>query len=196
MPRLSKVMEYWQQRYPPVFPRLAAHWIGWGEPFCFRCGWLAPVDDTQPTLAEVWDSARGWLERAHLRDLALGGPNTVDNLVPLCRICHDMMPEFEDRASAIAYVTNGPEKNSWWQMHTDTIFGSESLNPQRKTKLMRELYLCFVENERMLNGLINGDERSAAILLTRFPEIEPQLRERRERVTRGKENAPSVDAEA
>lgn len=107
-----------------------------------------------------------------------------------------MMPEFEDRASAIAYVTNGPEKNSWWQMHTDTIFGSESLNPQRKTKLMRELYLCFVENERMLNGLINGDERSAAILLTRFPEIEPQLRERRERVTRGKENAPSVDAEA
>lgn len=184
MPRLSRVMEYWREQYAPIFPDLAAHWIGWGEPFCFRCGWLAPVDDTRPTLAEVWDSARGWLERAHLHDLGLGGPNTPENLVPLCRNCHDMMPAFEDRASAIAYVANGPEKSGWWQLHTDAIFGSESLSPQRKTKLMRELYLRFVESERLLTGAIKGDERAAAILLAQYPKVEPLLREYREKVSK------------
>ncbi|MEV0881681.1 HNH endonuclease [Micromonospora echinofusca] len=156
--------QYWMPRYRSVFPDLYADYIGWGEPFCFRCSWLAPVDDTQGSLAAVWGSAAGWLERAHLYDWALGGSNEPENLVPLCRQCHDIMPSFSCRHEAIAYVRDGVRKNGWWQMYTDGAFGAsaEFPNPSSKVKLLRDAYVRFVELERLVAAATKGDEEAVA----------------------------------
>ncbi|WP_327038508.1 HNH endonuclease [Micromonospora maris] len=162
MPTLYGIVQYWRVGYEKVFPNLKASYIGWGEPFCFRCGWLAPVDDTQATLAAVWNSAQGWLDRAHLQDLALGGSNQPENLVPLCRQCHDIMDPCETRVEAIAYINDGIPVDSWWQMHTDTIFGSETnhYSPTHKTKLMRDLYVRWVENNRVIEAARRGNPQA------------------------------------
>lgn len=162
MPSLYRVAEYWMSRYEAVFPDLYAYYIGWGEPFCFRCSWLAPVDDTQGSLAAIWGSAGGWLERAHLHDWALGGSNEPENLVPLCRQCHDIMPEFSCRQSAISYVRDGVRKNSWWQFYTDGAFGASAgfPNPPFKAKLLRDAYVRFIEMERLVAAATKGDENA------------------------------------
>ncbi|WP_230582458.1 HNH endonuclease [Salinispora tropica] len=167
MPTLYGIVEYWRGRRGVVFPNLKASYIGWGEPFCFRCGWLAPVDDTQATLAVVWNSARGWLDRAHLQDLALGGSNGPENLVPLCRQCHDIMDPYESRAEAIAYVNDGIPADSWWQMHTDVVFGSEvSLDVSYKTKIMRDVYTRWVEQMRVIEVAKRGNPQAVKRLET------------------------------
>jgi hypothetical protein len=167
MPTLYGIVQYWRGRYGEVFPNLKASYIGWGEPFCFRCGWLAPVDDTQATLAAVWNSARGWLDRAHLQDLALGGSNGPENLVPLCRQCHDIMDPYESRAEAIAYVNDGIPADSWWQMHTDAIFGSEAnLDVSYKTKIMRDVYTRWVEQMRVIEAAKRGNPQAVKRLET------------------------------
>ncbi len=161
MPTLYRIVQYWRVRHGEVFPNLQASYIGWGEPFCFRCGWLAPVDDTRATLAAVWNSARGWLERAHLQDLALGGSNGPENLVPLCRQCHDIMDPCKNRAEAIAYVNDGIPADSWWQMHTDAIFGpGADFDIPCKTKIMRDTYIRWVEHMRTMEAAKHGDRHA------------------------------------
>ncbi|MET7671140.1 HNH endonuclease [Micromonospora luteifusca] len=161
MPTLYGIVQYWRGSYEEVFPSLEAAYIGWGEPFCFRCGWLAPVDDTQATPAETWNSARGWLDRAHLQDLALGGSNGPENLVPLCRQCHDIMDPCDSRAEGIAYVNDGIPVDSWWQMHTDAVFRSEAnLDVPYKTKIMRDVYTRWVEQMRMIEAAKRGNPQA------------------------------------
>ena len=54
MPTLNKIAEWWadQDTDPTYGDRLSV--IGLGEPFCFRCGWLAPVDDTITAIARAY----------------------------------------------------------------------------------------------------------------------------------------------
>lgn len=126
MPSLTRIVKYWStDRNAAVFPNLESHGIGWGEPFCFRCGWLAPLPEQPKT--KVWIHATGWLDRAHLVDHFLGGVDGPENLVPLCTICHRRMPElFHERDKAIAWINEGETNDiTWWQMVTDSLWGED-----------------------------------------------------------------------
>jgi hypothetical protein len=96
-----------------TFPDCRAMSIGWGEPFCFKCGWLSPVPEAAdyPTewsyervINKVWNSAAGWLERAHLQDHWAGGGSEPLNLVPLCPLCHESQPPCRTREEGVAFV--------------------------------------------------------------------------------------------
>ncbi len=141
MPVLPKIVAYWAaEDRAAIFPNLAAHWIGWSEPFCFRCGWLVPLAD--PYAPASWSVANGWLEKAHLVDFCVGGPNTEDNLVPLCTLCHRFMPELiEDQQRAIDWVNAG-EPNGMWQMATDAKWagGEQKRFPGRSVFLRFRLW--------------------------------------------------------
>ena len=104
MPSLSTIVDWWVD-----------HWEGemtkgyWDEPFCFRCGWVPPFD---PFTGDPW-KVGGWLERAHLKDWALGGSNSPDNLVPLCPTCHKAMPSFGSSIDALVWIDEaGPKINT------------------------------------------------------------------------------------
>jgi len=113
---LSVIAEHWWNRpESDIYRHSRFADIGMGEPFCFRCGWLAPVDDTAPKGSpwKVWNRARGYLDRAHLADYAaLRDRDRLDddgpaNLVPLCQWCHRRMPEHDHRDDAVAWILAG-----------------------------------------------------------------------------------------
>lgn len=124
MPTMGRIVDYWRDHAEAW---LLAHYIGWGEPFCFACSWLPPVDS--------WSAASAWLDRAHLQDRANGGPDDAANLVPLCHLCHLDMPEFPDsRADALAWVIDRPRRDPAFQVFTDAM---PRRTPTRPTTLLR-----------------------------------------------------------
>jgi hypothetical protein len=145
MPSLAKITDYWADaaETAAVLPSLAAHSIGWGEPFCFGCGWLAPVSDGP----NAWrlQQVSGWLERAHLVGHFLGGSSEPDNLVPLCHFCHEDMPELiEDRSVALAWVDERRSlvpREDLWQMFTDAVAKPGRGSRQARMHRLRADYL-------------------------------------------------------
>lgn len=125
--QIGPIIDYWREAAREVFPNIRAHWTGWGEPFCFRCGWLAPLPDAR--VLNRWDFVGGWLELAHLHDFSGGGPTEPANIVPLCELCHHAMPEYPDGPEkAIAWVAAGQpiSCSKWWQDATDLRWGGDS----------------------------------------------------------------------
>lgn len=107
LPHILEVAEFWVDR--DDWPHYRANTIGFGEPFCARCGWLVPIDDSRfATDKGAWGEAskRSYLERAHLIDRCYDGLDGVQNLVPLCWRCHDVMPSFKpgDEDAALSWV--------------------------------------------------------------------------------------------
>lgn len=136
MPTMPHIVDAWIDLGPgiaDIFPDLKALWSGWGEPFCFRCGWLAPV--------KAWGDTRGWLEKAHLHDHQHGGGNEPLNLVPLCPLCHERQPDCPTRADGVAFVGQGPDLpvdfQGFVQWYTDCHY--RELRPGRSAihKLLR-----------------------------------------------------------
>lgn len=142
MPSLLKIAGYWMSADEThrLLPQLKSHWIGWGEPFCFACGWLAPTPDGVDAWAEVRLS--GWMDRAHLVDHAYGGSTHPSNLVPLCLLCHDSMTAtggFIDRAQALAWLNEHESEMfqpALWQVYTDGL-GRSRADCSRKAHLLR-----------------------------------------------------------
>ncbi|MBS9532079.1 HNH endonuclease [Mycobacterium sp. M1] len=126
MPPWRAVVAFWMENEGKW---LKSWYIGWGEPFCFRCGWLAPVsdhgiphDDPTTYVYAMWDRASCWLDRAHLRDRVYGGPDTADNMVALCHLCHDQMTRGWDaptRDKGLEFVQAGEPCDMLWQVYTD-----------------------------------------------------------------------------
>lgn len=143
-PPLRRIVAYWRAagETSAVLPDLAAWWIGWGEPFCFACGWLPPVPDG---LEESWDLAGSWLDRAHLVDHARGGSSEPSNLVPLCHLCHDDMTvtvSFDRREPALRWVAERVSPMplpSLWQSFTDACGATRwtSTAASNRTRLLR-----------------------------------------------------------
>jgi hypothetical protein len=121
-PSLSTIIDYWaepDQEDKAVLPNLRSWFIGWGEPFCFACGWLPPLR-TDKAWAEK--DVSQWLDLAHLIDHALGGSSEPSNLVPLCIFCHDAMPSFSERTPALEWILGREGKMPnprIWQLFTD-----------------------------------------------------------------------------
>lgn len=119
MPSLAEIAQAWAwlgADIREVFPDLKQLAIGWGEPSCFRCGWLAPSKEAadypsswsaERAVDAAWKAAAGWLERAHLQDHIFGGDVDAWNLVPLCALCHEEQPDCETREAGVAFVNEG-----------------------------------------------------------------------------------------
>jgi hypothetical protein len=87
-------------------------------PHCFRCDEYMPWGSsillpyahvpfsTELNEEQKWNISGKWLERAHLVDRALGGPDSPDNMVMLCHGCHVVMPSFDfgKRQAAIDWI--------------------------------------------------------------------------------------------
>ena len=151
MPSLSSIAEYWRSapETATVLPKLYSHWIGWGEPFCFACGWLAPVLDGPGAWAQPL--CGGWLDRAHLIDHSLSnGSDDPFNIVPLCHFCHDAMPPFDNRAEALEWVTAHESMipHPWlWQLFTDEVGrGRRREGLRGRSSRLRGDYLTLLVN--------------------------------------------------
>lgn len=90
MPSLASIVRHWMEC--DTFPS-----VRFDEPHCFGCWREAPT----------WTGR--YFDRAHLVDRQVGGLDHVGNMVPLCLLCHRVMPMFEidEGDKAIAWVLNG-----------------------------------------------------------------------------------------
>lgn len=139
---ISDVIEFW--RHQDV-DWLRASRLGWGEPFCFACGWLPRVIDGKPG---SWEMAGKWLDKAHLQDHVVSGDDSARNLVMMCHLCHSIMPEFDDRDLALAWVRDRPRAPSLWQAFTDAYCDSWQITVSRRTlhRLRGDYNRILVEN--------------------------------------------------
>jgi HNH endonuclease len=97
MPSRWAIVSYWVQQ--------GGFDVELDDPHCFACGLCQPTATANGPVAARWNAAP--LDRAHLQDHAQGGPEHVSNLVLLCRLCHKLMPMFQDRDKAITWVLGG-----------------------------------------------------------------------------------------
>lgn len=132
MPSIDAIVDYWVEHHDE-FADLRSNFIGWGEPFCFACGWLPPV---APGRNFSWRSSGKWLDRAHLADRCVSDDDTPANIVMLCHLCHTDMPEHDDRAAAVAWVQHRRDREDTWQLYTDGVFRTGDA-ATRSTTLMR-----------------------------------------------------------
>lgn len=150
MATLDQIVEFWSNT--GLIEQ--GNFIGWGEPFCFACEWLAP--SPHPYEYTPWGLS-GWLVRGHLQDHCQGGEGTVDNLVPLCWLCNDAMPPFDDLFSAFDWVQKFrgtvPLK-MYWQIYTDCNFSGENFlkisTASMGLKVMKRVRLRFLEGQAQL----------------------------------------------
>jgi HNH endonuclease len=143
MPAMNTIAAYWSRgftstdRAEEVFgSKFTARYIGWGEPFCFGCGWLAPVNDDQ-SCAKSWRSAGMWLDRAHIIPVMLGGDDECDNLIPLCSTCHRQIDkrilitgELQSKESIIKAIIDMPRCSSFVQWYWDHLYGTHQGNSE------------------------------------------------------------------
>ncbi len=135
MPSLGEIFLHW---YDAKFAEVKAveKIRDIAEPWCFRCGWVAPstfnperLQEKYPDLSDdrmlgpIWDHAHGWLERCHLWDHVEGGPESVDNLVPMCVACHRHQPICETREAGLLYVNEDVRVPDDLQRWTDVYMG-------------------------------------------------------------------------
>jgi hypothetical protein len=110
------LIDYWRSQDAPW---LKSYYIGFGEPFCFACGWLAPVPDGQP---DSWDLAlKKWLFLTHVA----GQEDTVENTVPLCATCaleKREAGEFDSLDHGQRWIAEHYDCDSARQMYTDAKY--------------------------------------------------------------------------
>lgn len=151
MPSMSKVAAYWSRNFTTadvaegVFgDDFYGSYIGWGEPFCFGCNWLAPVDDTKPP-ERSWSDAGSWLERAHVVPHSFGGSDDAFNLIPLCHSCHRMMDRAVFSGKVAGYeatieMVKGIESCQWGiQAYTDLLHREAQGSAQKALEILEEL---------------------------------------------------------
>ena len=171
MPSLASISGAWEALEHAglrrIFPELRCFEIGWGEPFCFRCGWLAPSKEAADypgfwpasrVLDAAWQGSSGWLERCHLQDHCYGGTTNALNLVPLCVLCHEEQPPCREQGKGIAFVNSASPREGiapWIQMVTDEL-GRGLKRPGRGTalrKMLRAHAVIAVGQDRVIRQL-------------------------------------------
>jgi hypothetical protein len=161
------LVAYWQENWKKDFPDLLVSRYGWGEPLCFRCGWLAPVDDE----VDSWRRVAGWLEKAHLHDFSSGGPDNPSNIVPLCSLCHYDMPDFPDsRDEAVAWVAEQghdccPQD---WQQFTDRAWMGRPTLPRGEFRKVHYRWIRQCDQAKRATELLrDGQVEDAEVMMRR-----------------------------
>lgn len=139
---MFKIVEHWAQKQD----KGEIDWFNNPMPHCVGCKWQCPFTsskaelsfytaiklnacteslyDSINTFKDKWESSGTFLDKAHLFDHALGGEASPDNLVPLCRRCHQSMSRtmFESKEEAIRWIKNVPLCHGAFQTYTDLCF--------------------------------------------------------------------------
>ena len=164
MPPMTAIVDYWRDHQEPW---LKAWYIGWGEPFCFACGWLPPARDGR---ADSWRIANKWLDRAHLWDKFYGGPDEPFNIVPLCHLCHHDMPESHCTATGLQWVKDHPASDYMWQLWTDTTLRDDpthlttvTRSRMRYLEAMRELDVAQTQPTGLVGGAISSSSTRVTV---------------------------------
>jgi hypothetical protein len=89
------IVAWWRDHYPEAWPDHPQQY-DWNELLCWACE------------RQHGDLSANTLERSHLMDHALGGPDEPSNLVLLCHKCNRFMPSFGDRLAALDWVRCTP----------------------------------------------------------------------------------------
>lgn len=153
MPLLSEIAAAWRDSkgVEQVFPRFQEFKPSWWHPFCFRCGWIVPTKkgDEYPegwkderVFLLTWGAASGWLERAHLHDHVHDGGEALDNLVPLCVLCHEEQPICRSRDEGLSFVRSRSPRwriQFWLQVATERRYGHRDLRKPGKEKALRSM---------------------------------------------------------
>ncbi|MFC9741217.1 HNH endonuclease [Streptomyces noursei] len=106
VPRKWEIAQFWEQnRNRDEF----APWLSLDEPCCFACGWFSERWVEKSPRAR-WGRTR--LERAHIVPRSLGGPDTADNLLLLCRPCHEDSPDWPDPRQMARWIATRAERPS------------------------------------------------------------------------------------
>ncbi|MFJ4435098.1 HNH endonuclease [Streptomyces sp. NPDC088923] len=107
MPDKWTIARYWagspeRERFAP--------WLVPDSPCCFACGWFGEKWEKAATAKGRWGAAR--LDRAHIVPDSLGGPATADNLLLLCKRCHEDSPDWPDREEMARWIARREERPS------------------------------------------------------------------------------------
>ncbi|KPI09890.1 HNH endonuclease [Actinobacteria bacterium OV450] len=84
MPKRHAVAAYWQTAPVSPWSRAVDVLLDADVACCFACR-------TMGKQVRTWKEADSYFERAHLRDVRLGGNNAPHNLALLCHSCHTFM---------------------------------------------------------------------------------------------------------
>jgi hypothetical protein len=179
MPQLGRIAMFWLNGFGSGTCPEEIRNEDWGEPFCFRCYWQAPVPDANQAggIEACWNLASGWLERAHLHDRFDGGSDAVENLMPLCVICHAHMPVSRSFNEGLWYISAGPCRAMWWQQFTDLMAPVNGGSGKSSKLDLMAAYLGMVEIvaevERETGKVVNHlpHEAMATIARTRLTEM-------------------------
>ena len=107
MPKRSVIAKWWREHYHEEWPDMPQA-LDWDEPMCWGCGWPPSGCDTRDTFAQRWNAVP--LTRCHLKDHWEGGPDTPENIVLMCHLCHSVMPPFNDRDEALRWVREADKR--------------------------------------------------------------------------------------
>lgn len=104
--KLKEILEYWEPRSIEIGTT-----IDFGEPTCWACGqtWEGRYDKSQETKNSfeiLWVKAP--LQICHIVPKSLNGADTADNLLLLCKECHDNAPNTSIAEIMIEWVKNSP----------------------------------------------------------------------------------------
>ena len=137
----SKIFNYWKDKcidkYGNVYDNIPENFdntievvVDWGEPQCWCCGRIIPVeeeekyidwlsDDCDEGLFKIWDckTLRHYVDRAHIKPNMLGGEDIPSNLFLLCRKCHRKTPDLSNPKMFLAYIYNQRTKNSSYPLN-------------------------------------------------------------------------------
>ncbi|MGA4840639.1 HNH endonuclease [Streptomyces sp. G45] len=106
MPSKWSIAQFWARS--PSINQFAPH-LSLDEPCCFACGWFSE-HWKKATPQASWQ--RATLERAHIVPKSLGGPDDADNLLLLCRSCHEESPDWPDRQQMARWIATREERPS------------------------------------------------------------------------------------
>ncbi|GHE92550.1 hypothetical protein GCM10018785_68420 [Streptomyces longispororuber] len=107
VPSKREIAQFWARSKQR--DEFAPHLYGLDHPCCFACGWFSEHWD-KPTPRARWQ--RATLDRAHIVPRSLGGADTVDNLLLLCRPCHQESPDWSEPREMARWIAKRPERPS------------------------------------------------------------------------------------
>ena len=154
--------------------QIAQHWaknwnsettkfvVDLGEPSCFACGYYEQDWDEPKTAEACWNNSG--LDRAHIVADSIGGADSPENFLLLCRSCHIKAP-----------MTNDPQIMLTWAIKRDshwTTFWREAEREWTKYNIPLDLdlsrvkdFFVSVQNDRHYWGTHELDKISRLVAL-------------------------------
>ena len=151
-PSCQQIFDFWvnQETCP---------WNGFlDEPACFACGFFKD-EESKTTGWTTWTKAgKNGLERCHIIPHSLGGSNTVDNFVLLCKKCHELSPDIGDSQFLFDWMKNCPRSffgSHWTEVSMWNNFFS-LLSQKFPEEVTAWSELDLVEQSKRLNDTSNS----------------------------------------